>query len=54
MAKITSPSYVINTGIHQSQYYKWREQLLSQGEKVFDATKIDKQEARVMLPISKV
>ena len=35
-------------GIHQSQYYKWRELLLSQGEKVFDTQKINKQESSLL------
>ena len=52
--KITIAELRDNYGIHQAQYYKWRERLLSQGEKVFDTAAINRQESRLLAENNKL
>lgn len=53
-SKISIAELCNKYGIHQSQHYKWREQLLTQGEKVFDGAKINKQEVRLLAENNKL
>jgi len=32
-------------GISQAQYYKWRDQFLSEGHKIFDSAKVDQKQS---------
>ena len=41
-------------GVHQSQYYQWRDQLLSQGKQVFQSSNADKREAKLKAKMAKM
>lgn len=41
-------------GVHQSQYYHWRDQFLREGEKVFSNNQQDKREAYLKQKMAKM